>query len=682
MRKQMIRLLILVMLFIIIGIQISATTLVPIPKTSSSGYVTYRNTSTQVLIPTEYTIQDNEFRGVWVSPLVNDIGSYLNDISFKNELLSVLDQMEYFNLNAIVFHVRIMNDALYNSDLNIKSPYVSGANFERWDYLEWFIGECHRRGIEFHAWLNPYRIASSSTSKAFITSKYANYPQNPASKEENIIIGTSGAILNPGEPAVRNFVVDTCMELIERYDIDAIHFDDYFYASMAYDADAATYNKYKALSQTTNLYDWRREQVDLFIEDLSTTMRAYNLANHRHVQLGIAPTGIWRNGNGQVSYDVNGTAITSGSNTAGQEHYASYLYANTKKWVDNEWIDYICPQSYWSFELTAAPYADVVDWWAKVVRYKNVNLYTGMGLYRRYSGDSGASWETNPMEAANQVLYNTKHPEIQGTIIFNYRYLRDSKGVAGVNKIVTEYWNHPVATPIIRTMTQRTPNSVANVDILKTNQGFVLHWNEATDAQRYVVYRSTATVDVNDPTQVVGIVGKNSHNDVLFEDVIDNTLTYQYAIVALSGTGHTSSPLIQSTTQLVTSPNFTVGDFQNISLSGTVFPSETIQLSFQEAVHYAGNPFTYTVVYSKNGVDWLTVTESSLRKSGTSYSQFLTFPASGHPLYLKVIGENDLATIESDIVNVRMQIDGIIDYLDFAFYIMQSRTQQILPTKP
>ena len=219
-------------------------------------------------------------------------------------------------------------------------------------------------------------------------------------------------------------------------------------------------------------------------------MREFNLANNRYVQLGISPTGIYRNGGsgfaygGADNYDANGNFITNGSNTAGQEHYRSYLFSDTKKWVDNEWIDYIIPQTYWAFTHTVAGYADVVDWWAKVVRYKNVNLYTGMGVYMSSSGGN-YSWGTNVDEAIMQVLYNTKHEIVQGTSIFSYTelkysYLEDLTGNTnrirtknGLEKLRTNYWNSPSIMPELRTYERVYLNKVTNLQAYNTENGTV-----------------------------------------------------------------------------------------------------------------------------------------------------------------------------------------------------------------
>lgn len=416
---------------------------------SAGTNVSYRNSSTRVMMPDTYTQKQAEFRGMWVTNLVENISRGANKEDTITKLTAVLDQLEAWNMNAIVYHIRMMNDAAYDTNLSPKSSYVSGINFEEWDYLEWFIEECHKRDIEFHAWLNPYRISGSATNMDAVLARYANFPLNPASKEENVIIGTSGAILNPGEPVVRQFLIDVCLEIMEKYNIDAIHFDDYFYASMPTNADLVTYNKYKASSNTTNISDWRREQVDIFIEGLSNAMRNFNAVHGRNVELGISPTGIWRNGNGIVTYDSEGNAITNGSNTAGQEHYASYLFSNTKKWIDEEWIDYICPQTYWGFTHPVAGYADVVDWWVKVVRYKDVKLYTGMGIYMALSTGTTYSWQTNPYEASDQLLYNSQFSEIQGSVIFRYGnvFTMLGRNNPGTLRMFNEYWTEKVPTP-------------------------------------------------------------------------------------------------------------------------------------------------------------------------------------------------------------------------------------------
>ncbi|MFA5542399.1 MAG: family 10 glycosylhydrolase [Bacilli bacterium] len=677
MKKIITSLLLLLITVTFMGTINAESGLTPLPKANGSGYVTYRNSTTQVMIPTEYTARTTEFRGVWVSPLVNDINRFTSKEQYMRELNLVLDTMEFYKLNTIVFHVRILNDALYDSDLNPQSTYTNMVDYDEWDHLEWLIGEVHRRGMEFHAWLNPYRIDNRATTMNAVKAKYINFPNNPANKDENVILGSSGAILNPGEPAVREFVIDTVMEVIEKYNVDAIHFDDYFYASMPYDADLATYNKYKANSSTNDIHDWRREQVDLFIQNLSQTIRDYNSSNGRFVQLGISPTGIWRNGNGQVTYDSNGTAITSGSNTAGQEHYALYLYANSKKWVDEEWIDYITPQSYWSFELPAAPYADVVDWWAKVVKNKNVNLYTGMGLYRRFSGDSGGSWETNPMEAANQVLYNSKHSDIRGSIIFNYRYLNTAKTVSGVQTILNDYWTNPIITPEIRTMSPVVPGNVNNVVITKKNNLVALTWDSAVSAARYAIYRSEGEIDINNPKQIISLVGTNSDGNNIANDTIDSNKKYNYAVVPISGTSTIGTPTVVSTDNSISDIGVSIGNMSNLQMSANIFPNANAQISFSSANIYVGDSPVYQLELSTDGNNWITVDSRDIKASGDLYLYNFKYNEIGAKIFARVTATNTFGSITSNTLTMNPTISNINEYFDMVNLVLNNQIKKI-----
>ncbi|HHU55348.1 MAG TPA: family 10 glycosylhydrolase [Acholeplasmataceae bacterium] len=648
--------------------------------TADGKKVTYRNSTEPVMIPTTYNTPERDFRGVWVSQYAGDVKNYTTKESFQAELLSVLDTMEKYRLNTIIYHLRIMNDALYDTKLSPQGSWIKGLDFNEWDYLEWFIDEVHRRGMEFHAWLNPYRIQNSVASPKVISERYKDYPLNPASNPENILVGNSGAILNPGEPAVREFVIDTCMELIAKYDIDAIHFDDYFYISMSPSADLDTYNKYKHLSNTTNIEDWRREQVDLFIHELSKEMRLYNRTYNRQVQLGISPSGIWRNGDGIVhGYDKNGNAITNGSNTSGFAHYGNYLFSDTKKWIDEEWIDYIIPQVYWSFTQPVAPYADIVDWWAKVVKYKDVNLYIGMGLYMS-ENDKSYSWYTDKYEAANQILYNTKHDKVDGVSIYSYKHLNASRNQIGLNKILNEYWTNPGLTPIIETANPVIPESVNDVNIVKTAKGFVLSWDSQKNARKYAIYRSEGIVDINDPRQLVGVVGENKQFDlVIFSDKADITKDYNYAVVSVSGTNTKGEAYFLDTKTLDDGVNFPFASFDDIYFTGKLYPNNSYQIRFREAKVYAGSPLEYTLYYSHDQENWFKV-EGKLIQSGTSYALFNTYPYTIAPTYYKVVGENELGIIESNIIVATPEINDFPTFMDYVFIIMKDRLSKVIPS--
>ena len=538
--KKLMFILSLVIIFMV-TISVGASTSTHKLITSNGTTVYYSGTDEAVMIPDQYELQAQYLRGAWVTPLAGSIPTYTTEAKYKQEITEMLDVLEYYNCNAVMFHIRIMNDALYPSGLNPASSYMNTSN----DLLTYVISECHKRGIEFHAWMNPYRVKSSgATSLGTIATSYkSKAPKNPASSVDNMLINSAGAvILNPGLQNVRDFIVDTCMEVIENYDVDAIHFDDYFYIS-----DVDDESLYQS-SNPNNLgkSDWRREQVNLFIEKLSKTMRAYNEANDRYVQLGISPTGIYDNGDGVVTYDENGNAISSGSKTNGQNHYESYLYCDTKNWINHEWIDYICPQSYWGFTHPVAGYADVMSWWNKVVEYKKVNLYSGMGIYMSENPGKNYSWGYDSNESVNQILYASTLKNTDGTAFYNYNFLekvykgdRDSLYGKGLTKIKNELWTNPAILPQIKSMTCVT-DKISKLTVNNTNTTLTLSFNKVENAKFYVVYRTVGKLTYA-PEEVYKIFG--SEDDIVkFVDEKDGQ-EYNYGIKVLSETNTLSEEI-------------------------------------------------------------------------------------------------------------------------------------------
>ena len=508
---------------------------------SNGKTVYYSGTNTEVMIPENYEMQDQYLRGAWVTPLAGSIPGFKNESQYKQEILEVFEVLEYYNCNAMVFHIRIMNDALYPSELNPKSGYMN-TNV---DYLTWVIDECHKRGIEFHAWLNPYRVqASGSKTLEQIANTYKQTaPKNPASDVKNMLRNSSGGvILNPGLQNVRDFIIDTCMEIVEKYDVDAIHFDDYFYISDVDDNDLYQSNNPDGLGKS----DWRRQQVDLFIEKLSKTMREYNKENNRYVQLGISPTGIYNNGDGVVTYDEEGNAISTGSKTGGQNHYESYLFSDTLKWINKEWIDYITPQSYWAFSHTIAGYADVMSWWDKVVKYKDVNLYSGMGIYMAETPGRNYSWGFDPNEAPNQLKYATTLKNVDGTIFYSYNYLeytykgnRDSLYGQGLTTIKNDMFTNPAILPRIKSMSCEA-DKIDKITSTSTDQELKLSFDKVENAKFYVVYRSEGVLTY-EPEQVYKIFG-SKEDVVTFTDKKDGK-DYNYGIRVLSKANTLSEPI-------------------------------------------------------------------------------------------------------------------------------------------
>ena len=552
--------------------------------------ITYRGGG-YVYINKEHSSEGGEFRGVWVSPLTGDIGMYISKESYQSQMLDVIKNMEKYNLNVMIFHVRIMNDALYESKYNSWSSYYN-TNPD-WDMLPWLIEECHKHGIEFHAWMNPYRVTtkvSLSLEECAKNYKSTNAASNPA----NLLKASTTIILNPGIPEVQEFLVNTCMELVENYDVDAIHFDDYFYAAGIDDSDTIKRYNTTGLSEA----DFRRAQVDAFIEKLSKELRAYNQLSGRRVQLGIAPTGVWSNGNGAVSYDSEGHAISSGSRTSAYAHYGSPLYADTLKWINNNWIDYILPQTYWAITNGAGPYCDLVKWWNAACKYSKTNLYSSLGLYMSSGGN--ASWSTNHYETYQQIMYANTLDIVKGSSIYNYTsYVgattNPDKAFRDVNKI----WNKAAYLPEIRTMDPIIPGEINNLKLEKNDYGLTISFDKVSDAKFYCIYRSTSpvTFDSEEIIDVIGSVGKE--NRIIYTDynALDNT-TYYYGVKAQSnslslGLGSTIS---SSDSQVGDNPN--IGEITGVEINGTPIENNEMTIKFDELVYPFGGKVNYNVTAS------------------------------------------------------------------------------------
>lgn len=396
--------------------------------------ITYQNSYVPVEIPNEYIQKEEELRACWVSSYISDFSPSKDMETMKNELLSVLDFLESYNMNCMFFHLRTHNNAFYKTTLApIHTSYGTIETFNEWDYLEWLIEECHKREIEFHAWLNPYRIEllglSLDTTVYDISQRYVDFPNNPATKPENILLTyvngkTQGAILNPAKEEVQNHIVDVCMEIVNNYDVDGIHFDDYFYQKLSKntnileDADQIDFEMYIENNQTNyhinsivDKENWRRDNVNDLIYKISSSLKDFNLNNNKKVIFGISPTGIYKSGDGSVE---------SGSNTKETGHYDGYHYVDTLKWINEGWIDYIMPQCYTSFDNKNFSFQDITTWWNQVVDGKNVDLYIGIGLNNTINQSYKYSLATQKDELINQFLFLNDLENVKGVSIFSF----------------------------------------------------------------------------------------------------------------------------------------------------------------------------------------------------------------------------------------------------------------------
>ena len=428
--------------------------------------ITYKGNLVGVEIPTKY-IEKDGLRAAWVSSFINSYKPSTDIETMKSELTFILDTLESFNMNCVIFHIRTHNNAFYKTHLApIKAEYGTYEDFLEWDYLTWFIEECHKRGIAFHAWLNPYRIALSGysleTTPEDVASLYKDYPLNPASKKENILMtypgsGTLGAILNPAKEEVINYIVDVCLEIASNYDVDGIHFDDYFYhklgetSNILEDIDQLDYELFIDNNDTNYKKDseedkgnWRRDNVNKMVKVIHDALITYNTYNNKNVVFGISPTGIYRSGDGSVE---SGSLTTSGG------HYGKYTFSDSVAWIKNGYIDYIMPQCYTSFDNPNYYFHEITTWWNKVVEGTSVKLYIGMSISKAVDKTYTYSWRTQENELINQLLYLQTLNNVEGVCFFSYTSLKsilsDENNIAyhAFEILKDEMWTRKVDIP-------------------------------------------------------------------------------------------------------------------------------------------------------------------------------------------------------------------------------------------
>ncbi|RXZ81819.1 hypothetical protein EBB07_12435 [Paenibacillaceae bacterium] len=342
-------------------------------------------------------------RGAWVATVYNldwpSSKSGGNAVKQQQEYIALLDKLQQSGINTVFVQVRPAGDAIYPSKLVPWSKYVTGPQGKAPDYdpLAFAIAETHKRGMEFHAWFNPFR----ANTDAVHPDKQHVVHQHP----DWIVNSNNKLYINPGIPQARQHIIDTIMEVVDQYDVDGVHLDDYFYPSGGVFDDEQTFKVYNA-KRILALDEWRRDNINEFVSMLGQAIEQ----SKPEVRYGISPFGVWRN---------NGVDPTGSATKAGVTAYDS-MHADVRTWIRQGWVDYIIPQIYWSFDFPAARYDVLADWWANEVRGTGVDLYIGHAPYKLGTKDAG--WHTS-QEIIDQLVYNTKHAEITGDVFFSAKDL-------------------------------------------------------------------------------------------------------------------------------------------------------------------------------------------------------------------------------------------------------------------
>ncbi len=343
------------------------------------------------------------FRGVWIATVLNrdwPSRTGLTADAQRAELLAHLDTAVECRLNAVVLQVRPAADALWPSPYEPWTEFLTGTQGRDpgWDPLGTAVEEAHARGLELHAWFNPYRVANHTDPTRLVAG-------HPARLHPEWVLPYGGKLYyDPGLPEVRRFTQDAMLDAVRRYDIDAVHWDDYFYpypvAGEEF-ADDETYARYGA--DFPDRASWRRNNTDLLVSEMAVRIKAVK----PHVAFGVSPFGVWRN----IAEDPEGSDTRAGVATYDD------LYADTRKWIREGWIDYVVPQLYWHVGLPAADYATLLPWWDEVVRGTGVGLYIGEALYKAGDPAQPAAWQ-DPGELSRHLELAAACPAVGGHCFF------------------------------------------------------------------------------------------------------------------------------------------------------------------------------------------------------------------------------------------------------------------------
>jgi uncharacterized lipoprotein YddW (UPF0748 family) len=426
-----------------------------------------------------------EMRGVWVATVNNIDWPTLKtnaSIEQKKDFIVLLDRHKKNGMNAVFVQVRTACDALYPSQYEPWSEYLSGYQgnppYPYYDPLAFMIEETHKRGMEFHAWINPYRAVFKNPISTIAPTHISKI------KPDWVVTYGEQKWLNPALPEVRTHVLRIVKDLISRYNIDGIHMDDYFYPYRVGDKDFPDQIQYKKSNTKLNKEDWRRSNCDSIIKQIWQTV----ISMPRRVKFGVSPFGVWRN----IAKDANG------SNTkAGMTNYDD-LYADILLWIKNGWIDYIVPQLYWEQGHKLCSYDILLDWWNNQIT--NRHLYIGHAMYRAAANEK--PWRNNN-EFPNEIKKLRTYKTTQGSVYFSSKSFDGNPN--GINdSLRNNYYATPALVPPMPWIDNAKPKTAT---IIKGENTYTLQYEGSVAIKGFAVF-----------------VGSNIANSKLLK-IIDNTIT-------------------------------------------------------------------------------------------------------------------------------------------------------------
>lgn len=465
-----------------------------------------------------------EFRGAWVATVANidwPSSRYASPGEQIAELVTIMDKLKESGMNAVFFQIRTECDALYNSSHEPWSYWLTGEQGKApepyYDPLEFAVREAHKRGMELHAWFNPYRAEKT-------VGNYKLSPDHVTVKHPEWILNFGNyKMLDPGVPAVKEFVLQIVTDVISRYDIDGIHFDDYFYpyTPVISNEDSLTYARYGG--KFSDIHDWRRNNINDLMAKIYDIVKAVK----PNVKFGISPFGIVQN-----HY----------AGTNGLDSY-SVLYCDPLTWLSDKTIDYINPQLYWEIGHARADYAKLLPWWAKVSKERHLYIgkFSSRFAARNYQGEKTV--------LGDQLRMNRNTENVHGHVYFSAKSITQNYGGI-LDSMKNDWFKYPALPPVMEWKDNVLPNPVADFTVREDSAGAMLQWkspfpaSDGETASYYIIYRFSENeeININDPRKILHIT---TDTRTRYRDSFSpsQSTKYKYVITAVDKLHNESVPV-------------------------------------------------------------------------------------------------------------------------------------------
>lgn len=482
--------------------------------------------------------EKQEFRGVWIQTAFQDRYSRMSPAEAKHYLTRLVDRMVETGFNAIIFQVRPEGDAFYRSRLEPWSRFLTGKQGRQpspvWDPMEFLISLCHERHVEFHAWINPYRM---SATKSLVMDKDHVYYKHP----EWFVRYQDKLYLNPGMPECRTYLRDVVKDIVSRYDVDAIHMDDYFYPyptpGVAFD-DAAVFHTYAEMmgfdpSRPGDLGAWRRRNVNIFIKSVSADIKALK----PWVRFGISPFGIYR----------HSSSWKGGSKTQGTQCFDD-LYADVLLWAREGWIDYVVPQIYWEIGHQLADYTTLVKWWNTSVPTR-CQLYIGQSIERSLDEPKDATpapdLTRSSVHFSNKITQARECKNVKG-LCFWYGYQIDENLYHVRDILKNNVFSEQALPPSYTSLDPFVPEPVKNLKVDFTGRGLKISWlrrdvKDVNQQERYYCiykFKRGERIDLSDLSHLLVRTTATEYYDYDVED----SRRFTYVVTAVDPFNNESKP--------------------------------------------------------------------------------------------------------------------------------------------